>query len=96
MSITLLRLDNNTTINISQIVEITIENLNKLRQVRRQHYQTPEQREHMENKYWEVSVYLRSNNDGYNPQRYTKRFQTEQEAKHWVNQKFGGSIVNSI
>lgn len=94
--IQLLRLDKDTVINPQKIVEIAVENLNNLRRERRQHYQTPEQRERMNDKYWEVSVYLRSGSDGYNPQRYTKRFHTEQEAQQWVQQKFGAVIVNQL
>ena len=96
MSLLLLKLDNDTIINPAKIVQITIENLNSLRQERGQHYQTQEQRERLNNKFWEVSVYLRSGNDGYNPQRYTKRFTTRLEAENWINEKFSGVIVNSI
>lgn len=96
MSTTLLRLDDKTIINISHIVEITITNLNKLAQERGQHHQTSEQRSRMHDMYWEVSVYLRSDNTGYNPQRYVERFNTEAEAQKWVTHKFGGSIVNNI
>ncbi len=92
----LLKLDNVTTINPDKIVQITVENLNKLRQERRQHYQTAEQRERLNDKFWEVSVYLRSGNDGYNPQRYTRRFKTEQEAQDWITEKFGAVIVNHL
>ncbi len=93
--IQLLRLDSNTIINTEKILQITVENLNKLRYERNQHHQTPEQQERMNDKYWEVSVYLRSDS-GYNAQRYTKRFQTEQDAQHWVQQKFGAVIVNNL
>ena len=92
----LLRLNKDTVINPEKIVQITVENLNDLRRERRQHYQTQEQRERLDNKFWEVSVYLRSGNDGYNPQRYTQRFQTEQEAQNWVTQKFGAVIVDHL
>ncbi len=91
--IQLLRLDQDTVINPDKIVQITIQNLNKLRQERRQHHQTAEQRERMDDKFWEVSVYLRSGSDGYNPQRYTQRFQTLQAAQTWITQKFGAVIV---
>ncbi len=94
--IQLLRLDKDTVINPEKIVQITVENLNSLRRERRQHYQTQEQRERMHDKFWEVSVYLRSGSDGYNPQRYTRRFQTEQEAQDWINQKFGAVIINKL
>ena len=94
--IQLLKLDNDTIINPEMIVQITIENLNNLRRERRQHYQTAEQRERLQDKFWEVSVYLRSGNDGYNPQRYTKRFKTEQEAGDFINAKFGAVIVNHL
>ncbi len=94
--IQLLKLDNDTIINPEMIVQITIENLNNLRRERRQHYQTAEQRERLQDNFWEVSVYLRSGNDGYNPQRYTKRFKTEQEAQNFINEKFGAVIVNHL
>lgn len=92
----LLKLDQDTTINADFILQITIENLNQLRRRRDQHHETPQQRERMRDLYWEVSVYLRSGNDGYNPQRYTKRFRTQQEAQQWVNTKFGGAIINNL
>jgi len=92
----LLRLDNNTVINSDKIVQITLENLNNLRRERRQHNQTAEQRERMNDMFWEVSVYLRSGDDGYNPQRYTQRFQTDQNAQAWITQKFGGVIVDHL
>jgi len=94
--IQLLKVNNDTLINPEKIVQITVQNLNKLRQERRQLHQTQEQRARMEDKFWEVSVYLRSDSNGYNPQRYTERFQTEQEAQKWITDKFGGVIVNSI
>nr|QBK87673.1 MAG: hypothetical protein LCMAC202_00090 [Marseillevirus LCMAC202] len=94
--IELLRLNNVTIINPKMIVQITVENLNNLRRERRQHYQTAEQRERLNDKFWEVSVYLRSGNDGYNPQRYTQRFKTEQEAQKWITEKFGAVIVNHL
>ena len=94
--IQLLRLDKDTVINPQKIVQITVENLNNLRRERRQHYQTQEQRERLDDKFWEVSVYIRSGNDGYNPQRYTRRFRTEQEAQQWVKQKFGAVIVTQL
>ena len=94
--IQLLRLNTTTVINPEKVVQITVENLNKLRQERRQNHQTAEQRERMDNKFWEVSVYLRSDSDGYNPQRYTERFQTETEAQAFVTTKFGAVIVNNL
>jgi len=90
--ITLLQIDTDTVINIDKIVKITIVNLQNLRQERRQHYQIPEQRERMDGKYWEVSVYLRSD-DGDNAQRVTKRFETKDRATQWVQDKFGAVIV---
>ena len=92
----LLRLNEKTVVNPNKIVQITIENLNRLRQERRQHHETPEQRERMKDEYWEVSVYFRSDSDGYNPQRYTQRFQTELQAKQWIKHKFGGVIVDHL
>ncbi len=94
--IQLLRLDTVTVINPDKIVQITVVNLNTLRQERRQHYQTAEQRERLGDKFWEVSVYLRSGDDGYNPQRYTRRFKTEQEAQNWILEKFGAVIINQL
>lgn len=94
--IELLRLDSTTVINVNIIVQVTIENLNKLRQQRRQGHETSEQRERLDNKYWQVSFYLRSGSDGYNPQRWTKRFETEQQAQQFVQQKVGGVIVDTI
>ena len=94
--IKLLRLDTDVIINPQKIVQITLINLNELRKERRQLYQTQEQRERLHNKFWEVSVYLRSGNDGYNPQRFTKRFETQQEAENWIRTKFGAVIVNNL
>lgn len=96
MTIQLLRLDDTTVINPQKVVQVTIENLNRLRQERRQHYQLQDQRERLDNKFWEVSIYIRSGNDGYNPQRYTKRFMTEKEAQDWVTMKFGAVIVEQL
>jgi hypothetical protein len=50
----------------------------------------------MDNKFWQVSVYLQSGSDGYNPQRYTQQFQTETEAQAFVTTKFGAVIVNNL
>lgn len=94
--IQLLRLDTTTIVNPNKIVQVTVDNLNKLRQERRQLYQTPDQRERMDNKFWEVSVYIRSGDDGYNPQRWTRRFETEKQAQDFVQQKFGGVIVDNL
>lgn len=94
--IQLLRLDPTTIINPKTIVEITIVNLNDLRRERGQNFQTQEQAAQLENKFWEVSIYLRSDGGGYNPQRYTRRFCTEKEAQKWVDNIFGKVIVNKL
>lgn len=94
--IQLLKVDNDVLINPHKIVQITLTNLNELRRERRQLHQTQEQRERLNNKFWEVSVYLRSGNDGYNPQRFTKRFETKQEAEKWTKEKFGNVIVDNL
>ena len=94
--IQLLRLDQDTVVNPDYIVQVVIQNLNVLRKERRQHHITAEQRERMEDKFWEVSVYIRSGSDGYNPERYTKRFQTRPEAQTWINQKFVAVIVTHL
>jgi len=94
--IQLLRLDSNTIINPDSIVEITVENLNNLRKERGQNYQTQEQIAQLSNKFWEVSVYLKSCGNGYNPQRYTQRFLTEQDANLWIDKKFAQIIVNKL
>lgn len=92
--IQLLTLDTNTVVNPQFITQITIVNLNTVRRERHQNHQTSEQRARIENKYWEVSVYLRSEDT--NPQRYTQCFETKQAADAWVKQKFGAVIVNKL
>jgi hypothetical protein len=92
----LLRLDARTIINPDKIVEITIRNLDRVRRERRQYHETPEQRERMRGMYWEVSVYLRSDSDGYNPQRYTRRFPTRAAAQGWIEKVFGSVVVNDL
>lgn len=94
--IQLLRLDPDTLINPQSIVEITVSNLNELRKERGQYYQTQEQRAQLDNKFWEVAIYLRSDGGGYNPQRYTSRFATQKEAQNWVTSKFKTVIVSQL
>lgn len=93
--IQLLKLDENTWINPEKIVQITVEDLNKLRRERGQHNQTAEQRERLNGLYWEVSVYLRSP-EGYNAQRYTQRFRNKSDALTWITDKFGSVIINNL
>lgn len=95
MAITLIRLDSQTIVNIDHIVQVTIENLTQQRRKRNQTHQSVEQRARMEDKYWKVYVYIRSDTD-YNAQAYTQDFRTEKQAQEWVDIKFSGSIVNGI
>ena len=94
--IQLLRVDSKTVINPKMIVQVVILNLNKLRQERGQYNQTQRQQEQMDNKFWQVSIYLKSGSDGYNPQQYTIRFKTESEAQKWIKDKFGGVIITKL
>ena len=96
MVIQLLRLDKDTLINPDKIVQITIQNLTKLFQERRQNHLSVEQLSRMDDKVWQVSVYIASGNDGYNPQRYTQNFQTLAQAQAWITSKFSAVIVNQL
>ena len=90
----LLRLDEVTLINIKKVLQITVRNLDVVRRERRQNVITPEQRDRQDGRIWEVSVYFRSDNDeGYNPQRYVRRFKTMKEADNWINQKFSNYVI---
>ena len=94
--IQLLKLDQNTFINPEKIIQITVLDLNKLRQERRQNHITADQREQMNDKFWEVSIYLISNEEGLNPQRYAMKFKTQTEAQTWINGKFQAVIVDYL
>ena len=92
----LLKVDEDTLINPQKIIQITIGNLQKISQERGQRFQTPEQREYLQGNMWEISIYLRSDSNGYNPQRWTKNFKTRQEANNWIKNKFSHTIVEQL
>lgn len=85
----LIKLDPTTIVNTKYIVQVSVTNLNKLRRERGLQAITPEQRAQLDDKYWQVSVYFRSDGDGYNPQAYSKRFYTLEEANKWIEDKIG-------